>query len=234
MSGLRRRLQAVETKLAKRPARPGRPGPAPKTAEEWLAAFEAMGREGVFEREPDFPRALASSREAVRDPTSPPYYTHAGRRRPLPERYGGSGFVRVDDEGELIPDGVDACRGTHCRVTSAAQEGWTWLAGMVLRVARGVPTVAEAEFQALTDWLGAALKDVDGASLEEVLIDLRTAFGTIYQAIPLYLWTSMRDGGPRGLDAGQQAEAVRRLQARRVEGGAPNADPAPTGDGSIA
>ena len=161
MTGLRRRIRALESGLAKRLEQPVRTDQAPGTGPEWLAAFEAMGREGQFEHEPDFPRALAFYREAIRDATAPAYFRHAGQPRPLPEPYRGRSFVRVDAGGNIIPDGVDVNHGVNCRVTSAADEGWQWLAGMALRVQCGIPPVSEAEFQELTDWLTDVLRYTD-------------------------------------------------------------------------
>jgi hypothetical protein len=69
MKGLRQRIKAVETALAKRLRQPPPRRPPPDTAEEWLAAFETMGRSGEFDGEPDFPKALAFYRDAVHSPT---------------------------------------------------------------------------------------------------------------------------------------------------------------------
>jgi hypothetical protein len=37
----------------------------PRDEDEWLAAFEAMGRDGCFDPEPEFPEALALFRDAL-------------------------------------------------------------------------------------------------------------------------------------------------------------------------
>jgi hypothetical protein len=224
MRGLRQRIKAVETQLAKRLRQPLPRSPAPKTAEEWLAAFEELGRSGEFDGEPDFPKALAFYQDAVRNPTSRAYYRRAGRLRPLPEFCRAGSYVRVDGDGNVMPDGVEVSRGVLCRVMRAADEGWEWLAGMSLRILGGVPAVTEAEFLELTDWLGLVSHSMDEARFHGGEIDLGTACGASYKTTPANLWMSMRDGGPRGYDAGEQAEAVRRLRGRYGEDGAAKAD----------
>jgi hypothetical protein len=214
MSSLWRRIAAVERKHFRRRKPPARAGRSPATAEEWLAYFEAMGREGCFCHEPDFPRALAFYREAIRDPTGPVYYRFAGQPRLLPESNRGRPFVRVDGAGNVIPDGQDVSRGVLFPVTSAADEGWQWLCGMALRVRNGVPPVTEAEFRELTDWLSDVLGPADRAAFSAGLIDVGTAGGGGYQTTPCNLWMTMRNEGPRGANAGGQAEAARRLRAR--------------------
>jgi hypothetical protein len=226
MGGLRQRIKAVETQLAKRLGKPLHRGPAPETAEQWLAAFEAMGRSGEFDGEPDFPKALAYYRDAVRSPTSGAYYRRAGRLRALSESCRGRSYVRVDGDGNVMPDGVDVSRGVLCRVVRAADEGWEWLAGMSLRILGGVPAVTEAEFLELTDWLGAVPRSMDEPTFHGGEIDLGTVCGASYQTTPANLWMSMRNGGPRALDAGEYAEAVRRLKARYGDGRAATIDAA--------
>ena len=218
MRGLRQRIKAVERQLAKRLRQPLHRSPAPETAEEWLTAFEQMGRSGAFDGEPDFPKALALYQDAVRNPTSRAYYRRAGRLRPLPEFCRDLSYVRVDGDGNVMPEGVDVSRGVLCCVVRAADEGWAWLAGILLRILGGVPAVTEAEFMELTDWLGAVLRSRDEPTFHGGEIDLGTACGANYKTTPANLWMSMRDGGPRGYDAGEQAEAVRRLKEHYGDG----------------
>ena len=191
---------------------------APETAEEWLAAFEQMGRSGEFDGEPDFPKALAFYRDAVRNPTSRVYYRRAGRLRPLPECCRELSYVRVDGDGNVMPDGVDVSRGVLCRVVRAADEGWEWLAGMSLRIQGCVPAVTEAEFQELTDWLYDVLRHMDKPTFSGGEIALQPPCGASYFTTPSNLWMSMRNGGPRALDAGEYAEAVRILKATYGDG----------------
>ena len=221
MSRLQRRIAAVERRMARRRPPPAFSGPVPLPAPEWLAAIEAMGRQGQFEHEPDFRKALAFYRNAIRDPTAPASYRHAGQSRPLPEPYRGRSCVRVDACGNIIPDGVDVNHGVNCRVTSAADQGWQWLAGMALRVLGGVPPVSEAEFRELTDWLTDVLRTADSATFSVGVIEVGTAGAVSSQTTPFNLWMQMREEGPRGWGAGEQAEAVRRLRARYGEGRIP-------------
>jgi hypothetical protein len=216
MGGLRRRIAALERKLAKGPEQSARPGPADEAALGWLATFEAMGQEGTFDCEPDFPKALAYYREAIRDATAPAYYRHEGRPRPVPEPYRGRSFVRVDAAGHIIPDGVDVNQGVLRRVTCAADEGWDWLTAMALRVTRGVAPVTEAEFLELTDWLGNVLRATDPATFSAGPLEVGTACGAGDGTTPCDLWRAMREQGPRGSEAGEQAEAARRLKGRYV------------------
>jgi hypothetical protein len=209
MNGLRWRIKAVERELVKRLEQPLQPDSAPTTAEEWLVAFEAMGREGRLDGEPDYPLALAQYRDALRNPTPSAYYRYDGALRDLPESYRDRTHVRVSGEGNILRDGVDVTRGVYCPVLHAADEGWQWLAGMSLRIMGGVPPVTEAEFQELTDWLYDVLRHIDKPTFSGGEIDLQPPCGASYFTTPSNLWMSMRNGGPRALDAGEYAEAVR-------------------------
>ena len=130
------------------------------TDEEWLVRFESWGREGFFNSEPDFPQALAFYRDELRKaksqvdpPWDPPegFMAGAARHRRLYEWRQGCEFRRVDADGNVLPEGTDVSLGltrSFYRFPEL-QEGWGWLAGMVLRQAHGVPPVTIAEFEKL-------------------------------------------------------------------------------------
>jgi hypothetical protein len=232
MSGLKRRIQAVEQKTAKLRSQPSQ-RPSPETPEEWLAYFEAMGREGTFDCEPDFPKALALYRDAVQDPKRTAFYWHEGVRRPVPEACRGQAYVRVNGAGEVLPEDVDVNEGLHRPVVNAAREGWNWLAGMALRALDGLPPVTEAEFHSLRDWLDNVMAKTDREAFSTESIELSAPRRRSYSTTPFNLWLNMRGDGPRGVNAGEQAEAVRRLQARYRDDSRQSTDAASTGDGSI-
>jgi hypothetical protein len=60
---LRQRVASL-TKRAKQLPQPATPEP---DADAWLAWFEAWGRDGYFDNEPDFPLALGTYRQALAD-----------------------------------------------------------------------------------------------------------------------------------------------------------------------
>jgi hypothetical protein len=190
-----------------------------KTAQVWLVAFEAMGRDGQLDDEPDFAQALAYYRDAVSNPAPRFYYRHAGQLMELPHSYKGESYIRLADDGTVLPDGADASQGVWSRVFSAADEGWSWLAGIMLRVANGGLPVTVTEYQELTDWLDHRLRSLDVLAFERRLIDVRTAGGSSCLMTPFNLWLIMRDRGPRNAGAAQQADVVRRLQKQYGEGG---------------
>ena len=73
----------------------------------------------------------------------------------------------------------------------------------------------------MTDWLTDVLRTADSATFSAVVIEMGTAGAVSSQTTPFHLWMQMRDEGPRGWAAGEQAEAVRRLRARYGEGRIP-------------
>ena len=69
------RLLRLEKKLAKR-ARPAACHKPPETEEDWLERFGQAGVQGFFARESNFPAALASYRDALRqakEQADPPF-----------------------------------------------------------------------------------------------------------------------------------------------------------------
>jgi hypothetical protein len=192
---IRTRLKQLE-KLAKRAApeqnRVGEP-----TDEGWLDAFEASGREGYFDREPDYRVALAFYRDALRrakargDFDPPEDFLPAMRNMP---------HLRLSNwrDESRFPD---------------VREGWRWLAGMALRRMHDVPPVTEAEFRELADWLEANAESLDALLPRSHGL----AIGKNYYTSIFNLRLKLKDG-PRTTDAGELAEAVRGLRERYGKG----------------
>jgi hypothetical protein len=108
------------------------------TEEEWLGRFEQWGREGLFDREADFPLALATYRLAV----------ERARARPDPP---------FDPPPEFMPNLADLprLRLSNWRTESrfpAVRRTLTWLSAMLARVREGKPPVTMREFEELAAW----------------------------------------------------------------------------------
>jgi hypothetical protein len=137
------RSRSLGTWLANLEARAPTPSieaTGPRTEDEWLAAFEEMGRDGCFDPEPEFPKALARFHDALaaaRASTDPPF-------DPPPEfeLHHPSPYQRLSNwrTGGRFP-AVDAA--------------FLWIAEMVHRVESGIPPVTEAGFQELAAWFAA-------------------------------------------------------------------------------
>jgi hypothetical protein len=172
-----------------------------RTHEEWLAEYEGLGREGYFDTEPDFPKALAFYRDALRrakakaDPPWDPPAAFMPHLADLPD-------LRVEvwwRDSSRFPE---------------VWEGFSWVGEMRQRVAQGLPAVTEAEFSELAGWLEdnadrlRALEDRSG------LLDL----GDGRRTTVTHLLGAAEDG-PRGPcllvrgGVGQLAEDLRRLRA---------------------
>jgi hypothetical protein len=182
------------------------PAPASEghaTSKEWLERLEQMGRDGYFDGEPDFSRALAEFRTAsakVRGSINPPWdlpkyhvyeYTKRGRLAIL--------WDNLRDEA----------------VEAAAR----WLANMTKRVFKGLPPISVAEYRALTGWFVANRERI-----------LAWAGGADYKRFDLgngrsrrvfdFDWMIKRDGyGGVRKGTGEVFDDLRRLKAL-FEGGA--------------
>ncbi len=165
------------------------------TEEEWLTLFEEWGRQGYFDREPEFPIALACYRDALQraavqadPPFDPP----------------------VDFMLHLIdlPD----LRLLNWRDTTRFPEvhaAWDWLAEMFRRVHDGIPPVTQAEFAELAAWFNGNEHRLYHESLGSELLDVGAGRKTTTTNIRYAL-----SGGPRASGAGEVAEDVRQLIAR--------------------
>jgi hypothetical protein len=219
---IRTRLKPLE-KLAKRAAQEEN-HQGYRTDEEWLAEFESRGREGFFNSEPDFAKALAFYRDALRKaksqvdpPWDPPEDFMAGtaRHRRLCEWRQGSEFRRVDADGNVLPEGTDVNLGlvrAFYRFPEV-QEGWGWLVGMALRQADGVPPVTIAEFEKLVSWFDVNEKRLMSLSRPSCLLEVGDGRK---ETIVNLRWTL--DEGPRGWHAGEVAEQIRRLRTYYGDG----------------
>jgi hypothetical protein len=180
---------------AKRAPPAGEQQPLDRSDEEWLELFEAMGREGNFDREPDFVVALAFYRDALRkakEQTDPPF----------------------DPPPEFLPEMVKYPyrRLLNWRTKSSfpeVHEGRHWLMGMLCRFVDGIPPVTEGEFRELASWFHAnadRLIALSSPSCRLVIGDGRTDSVSNLRY--------MLEKGPRSVHAGEAAEAVRQLRKR--------------------
>ncbi len=166
----------------------------PRDEEGLLAVFEYWGAEGDFDREPDFPRALAECRDAIaraRAAADPPF-------EPPVEFLPGHPFPHVRlarwRTRERFPE-------VHAALD--------WLGEMLDRLMDGIPPVSEREFAELVAWLAehdAALGVLAGST---ELLDV----GNGRQVWCAHLRERLARG-PRAQGAGRVAEDVRQLQAR--------------------
>jgi hypothetical protein len=163
--------------------------------EGWLEHFEALGRAGVFAREPDFPQALETYRAALRRAaaqTDPPFEPPADF---LPQLKDQPGLRLLQWRGpSRFPE---------------VQVSWEWLAEMLDRMAGRRPPLTEAEYADLAAWFSDNAGRLDRASRPAGLLDLgggRTA-----------VLANLRYRLPRGarvVGAGELAEDIRRLRSR--------------------
>jgi hypothetical protein len=163
--------------------------------DDWLAAFEEWGRQGMFDAEPDFPIALAFLRGALtrahasNDPTYDPPADFCPFEKP---------HLRLEywRGKERFPD---VCNGL------------TWLFEFHCRVSDGVPPVTEVEFRQLAEWFHANETRLSGLARSE-LLDVGGGRQTACFNIRHRL-----EHGPRELGAGEVAEDIRQLKARYPE-----------------
>jgi hypothetical protein len=190
----------LRTRLARLEAIVGRREPEERwpTEEDWLEAFEQWGQEGHFDREPDFPTALALFRQVLAEAKAqvdPPFDPPADFMPSLPED------LRLLD-----------WRTSHGSPQLHEAEGW--LFEMAERLDKSTPPVSEAEFRELADWYRAN---------EERLCRLYPTCGWLDLGHGARAPADFRHGlgqGPRARFAGEVAEGVRQLRARFGEGAA--------------
>ena len=183
------RLSRLEDRAAARAAaRPKHPD-----EDGWLEAFERLGREGHFDCEPDFPKALASYRDALAR-------AHASADPPF------------DPPPEFMPEQrLPHVRLRLWRTKEKFPEVWAgleWLSEMLSRVCDGVPPVSEGEFAELVAWFGAH---------EAGLAALAGPAELLEAGVHLTWCASVRTSlakGPRAEGSGRAAEDLRQLKAR--------------------
>jgi tetratricopeptide (TPR) repeat protein len=176
------------------------------TDEDWLEAFAAWGRHGYFEREADFPAALAAYRQALAETAraDPPFY-------PPPD------FLP-----QLSP-GRRRLRWRRAHHFPQVEAAWNWLAEMHNRRTDNLPPVTEAEFAHLARWFDENAERLKQSAAPSHLLDLGDG-----NRVALADLRSRIGKGPRALGAGQLAEDLRKLRARYGDGGQ-RASPATTG-----
>jgi len=129
------------------------------TSEKWHQFFEQAGRDGLFDAEPDFPRALAELRDAMgaaKRSTDPPWDPPEDFMNENTSQHSRLIFWR--DWQNRFP-----------KVEAAI----SWLENMLERIDNGIPPVGEVEFTMLADWFNANLDRINGLARTELnLIDL--------------------------------------------------------------
>jgi hypothetical protein len=218
---IRSRSQRRED-LAQRAA-PQENSPGHITEEEWLSLFESWGREGFFDSEPDFPTALMFYRAALQKakaqadpPWDPPddfMPGEEGHRRRFEWRHGGV-YQRVGADGNLLPEGTGVNRGLFRRFSRfpEVEQGWQWLTGMTQRRAQSVPPLTLAEFEELACWFEVNRERLTALSRPSYLLEVGDGKTDSVSNL-----CSKLDEGPRGWEAGEVAEQIRRLRARYGE-----------------
>lgn len=169
----------------------------PRDECEWLAAFEELSRQGVFDAEPEFPVALAAYRaalDAARSSTDPRFDPPAEflpglSGPPLPAE-----FWRSADRFPELCTALD------------------WLHEMLGRVVEGVPPVTVAEFEELAAWFHANEDRLRERSQPSGVLDLADGRQTSCTNVRCELAR-----GPRAVGAGRIAEDVRGLRERWSE-----------------
>lgn len=192
----------------------------PITEEQWLDQFESWGQEGFFDREPDFPTALAyygaalqKAKAQAEPPWDPPddFLPRAEAPYRLFEWRHGGALRRVDTDGNILPEGTDVNCGLwrRCDRFPEVRQGWYWLAGMVKRRTDGVPPVSVAEFEKLASWFVANLERLTALSRPSCLLEVGN--GRKDSVINL---RCQLDRGPRAWDAAVVAEQLRQVRTR--------------------
>ncbi|HEX4610918.1 MAG TPA: hypothetical protein VH092_22195 [Urbifossiella sp.] len=160
----------------------------PVTDAAWAAAFDRLGADGYFAREPDFPRAMAAYRAALAaTPDTPP----------------PPGF----EPALSYRDRYEAWRRACPR--PGVTEGLAWVAELFLRIQDSTPTVSEPAFAALAGWVRANEARLRGLADADGLVHLGDGTGAVLAEV-----LAAVGRGPQRPGAGAAAEMIRRLQAR--------------------
>jgi hypothetical protein len=196
---LRRRLHRLEDKA--RPSAANPDGLDLLTDEDWLAGFEAWGRQGHFEREPDFQVALVAYRDAL-------------------QRAKAQAAPPFDPPADFMPSLLDRAqlRTSNWRRQHQFPEvssAWNWLAEMLVRVSNGKPAVTEAEFFDLAGWFRVTESRLRQEWGRDGVIDLGNGKRTSLTNVAYGL-----SKGPRAIGITELVEELRQLKAFVVAGSA--------------
>jgi hypothetical protein len=177
-----------------------------RTSEQWLQFFEQKGREGFFDAEPDFPRALAELRDAMeeaRRSTDPPWDP--------PEH-----FMKENTTLHWRLIFWRDWQGRFRKVDKALD----WLWNMLERIRKGIPPVGEAEFTMLADWFNANLDRINPLARNEPYhIDLGDGRSRSLWDIKLMIDWGHRHAKANGIDDVRKLKAM--LDGKSANG--PNA-----------
>jgi hypothetical protein len=160
------------------------------TGEGWLDVFEELGRAGYLDQEPDFPIALATYRDALRQEKE--------------QRDPSLGLPAA-----VAPQSFAAPPGSF---GSLLREGHIWLVEMLWRRQNNIPAVTEAEFGDLASWFNSSADRLLALSRPSYLLDIGSGRK---ESIPNL--RCMLEKGSRALHAGEVAEEMRQLRARYGE-----------------
>ena len=92
------------------------------------------------------------------------------------------------------------------------EQGWQWLTGMAQRRVQGVPPLTLAEFEELACWFEVNRERLTALSRPSYLLEVGDGKTDSVSNL-----CSKLDEGPRGWEAGEVAEQIRRLRARYGE-----------------
>jgi hypothetical protein len=186
------KLEQLATLVAPPKGAPSRDPFRDVTDEGWLAHFDAWGRDGFFDKEPDFPVALAWYRAALQTTVDTP---------------------APDFESELADRPEERLRRwRHYGRAKQVARAWFWLADMYVRRLHGEPPVTETEFVQLAAWFEANATQLHQLSMPTQRLDLGNDKRTDTANLRHRIWH-----GPRAYGAGQLAEDLRQIKARYGE-----------------
>lgn len=187
-----KRLELSACQLLQPPPR------VPYDEQRWLAEFERLGQSGEFDREPDFPRALALYRDAITQAKAqidPSFDPPESFQPDISTRWARLADWRSDARFPKVAAGLE------------------WLCEMLRRWLDDIPPVSEVEYGELASWFeenADRLRDVE-RSLPSQMLPLNTGLTTCAQ-----IRHDLRHG-PRAEGAGRAADAIQQLRARHGE-----------------
>lgn len=173
----------------------------------WLDQYTAWGAAGLFDHEPDFPKARAECRAALE-------CAHASVDPPWvpPDDFQLAGTATPGYEKQRQAVRRHDWRARHFPAVRSALD---WLDEMRGRILHGIPPVSEAEFAELAAWLEANAQRLDARADQNSseLLDVGV-IGDVRHPERVRSWMVKYDlrQGPRAEGSGRCAEIIRRLR----------------------